>query len=287
MTEKSRQYTDEELAALHATLHEILGEIIRVCKLLGIDYFIQGGTAIGAHFYQDIIPWDDDIDIGMTRDNYNRFLKEAPAVLQPQYFLAWYKTDPATPIYFAKLRKRSTRFVEQGYGHIPMHHGIYVDIFPFDRVPDNLRIQRIHRKICNALNAFYMSKSYWPWRYLHHCDKEQPEKMGAVGCIVTLAARTLLPKSLLYRWLSTAQAWFNNTQTTYYNMVLMPRDHIEVESIEHPQVMKFGPHEVMAPSNLETYLRRHYPNLRPVLPKEEQVNHTPEELSFCTGESEA
>ena len=63
-------------------------------------------------------------------------------------------------------------------------------------------------------------------------------------------------------------------------MVLMPRDHIAVESIEHPDLVPFGPLQVYAPSNLETYLRHHYPRLRRHIPKEEQINHRPEYLEF-------
>jgi lipopolysaccharide cholinephosphotransferase len=67
-------YSESELEKLHKVLYEILGEIVRVCDILNIPYFIQGGTAIGAFFENAILPWDDDIDVGMTRENYERFL---------------------------------------------------------------------------------------------------------------------------------------------------------------------------------------------------------------------
>src|SRR5574344_472221 len=105
------QYTHEDLDRLHKTLFEILGEIIRVCDALNIEYFVQGGSAMGIYFENDIMAWDDDIDIGMTRSNYNRFLREAPALLAPEYFLAWFGSDPHSPFYFAKLRKNCTLFL--------------------------------------------------------------------------------------------------------------------------------------------------------------------------------
>ena len=79
-----------------------MGETIRVCQKHNIPYFVIGGTAIGALYDQAILPWDDDIDIGMTRENYNNFLKVAPGELGPSYFLSWIETDPHTPYYFAK-----------------------------------------------------------------------------------------------------------------------------------------------------------------------------------------
>ena len=106
------EYAPEDLKRLHSELVTILKEIIRVCEILDIPYFIQGGTAIGAYFDQGIVPWDDDIDLGMTRDHYNRFLKEAPAVLAKGYFLQCFDTEPDTPFYFAKVRKDGTLFVQ-------------------------------------------------------------------------------------------------------------------------------------------------------------------------------
>ena len=93
----NKKYTAEELDLLHAELYDILGETIRVCQKHNIPYFVIGGTAIGALYDQAILPWDDDIDIGMTRENYNKFLKVAPEELGPSYFLSWIETDPHTP----------------------------------------------------------------------------------------------------------------------------------------------------------------------------------------------
>ena len=64
----NKKYTAEELDLLHAELYDILGETIRVCQKHDIPYFVIGGTAIGALYDQGILPWDDDIDIGMTRE---------------------------------------------------------------------------------------------------------------------------------------------------------------------------------------------------------------------------
>ena len=139
-------YSKDDLDRLHLELVDILQEIIRVCNVLNIDYFIQGGTAIGAFFNQGFVPWDDDIDLGMTRDNYTRFIKDAPAVLSDAYFLQSFETESLTPFYFIKVRKNNTLFVEYHYKDMPIHHGIFVDIFPFDNVPDSPRIEKIHRR---------------------------------------------------------------------------------------------------------------------------------------------
>mgnify|MGYP002915200841 CR=1 FL=1 len=72
-----KQYTPEELTQLHQVLYEILEEIVRICDKHNIPYFVIGGTAIGALYDKAILPWDDDIDIGMKREDYNKFLQIA------------------------------------------------------------------------------------------------------------------------------------------------------------------------------------------------------------------
>ena len=118
------KYNSDILRQLHAELHDILGEVCRVCDQASIPYFIQGGTAIGAHFFDDIVPWDDDVDLGMTRENYERFLREAPSLLGKEYTLQEFSTEPDTPFYFAKVRKRNTRFVESEWVGLDIADGI-------------------------------------------------------------------------------------------------------------------------------------------------------------------
>ncbi len=275
-----KEYTPEELQRLHKELYGILEEIIRVCKKCNIPYFIQGGTAIGAFFEEAILPWDDDIDVGMTRSNYERFLSEAPKELGADYFLQSPITEAHTPFYFAKVRKNNTLFVEKDFSSLPIHHGIYVDVFPFDKVTDNLWLQKLHRLICNFLNCCFMGKEIWMWKHCGKCEVEHPTNRGKIPCFLNRVVDTLFSKKTIYRMLSLIQGCFNSWNTTYYNMVLMPRDHISVKDIEHPQEVSFGHLRVVAPSDLETYLNHHYRNLRRYIPKEEQQNHRPMYLSF-------
>lgn len=276
----SRNYTPEELERLHQELYGILTEIVRVCDKCHIPYFVMGGTAIGAHFWQGIIPWDDDIDIGFTRDNYNRFLQVAPHELRKPYTLQWVETDPHTPFYFAKVRKDNTLFVEQDFRWLPMHHGIFVDLFPFDRVPDNRVLQRVQRVVCNFFNCCFMGKDVWMWKYMRKCDIETPHRRGFLPCFANWLVDACCSKQTIYRVLSKLQGMFNGCTTTHYNIVLMPHDYIPAESIEHLQTVAFGPLSVSAPDNLESYLHHHYKNLRKYVPKEEQQNHRPIQLSF-------
>lgn len=274
------EYTEAELLLLHKALHKIMAEIIRVCDLLQIPYFIQGGTAIGAYYEQDILPWDDDIDVGLTRRNYERFIREAPAVIGSEFFLQHVTSDPHTPFYFAKLLLKGTTFTEADFANLDIQRGIFIDIFPFDKVPDNPTLQKAHRFYCNFLNGCFMAKDIWQWDHIRPCQVKKPRPRGWFPCLATWCVCKLFSKRRIYHWLSRAQAMYNNGEHEYYNMVLMPRDHISVKSIENPQLMPLGPNMVCAPSDLFTYLNHHYPGIQRYVPKEKQRNHHPDLLDF-------
>lgn len=115
---------------------EILNEVVAICDSLDIRYFLVEGTLLGAVRHKGFIPWDDDIDIGMLRDDYNRFVKEAPSKLNYPLFLQTYETDHNYPITYAKIRNDKTTFIESSVKNIKMNHGVYIDIFPFDYYPE-------------------------------------------------------------------------------------------------------------------------------------------------------
>lgn len=275
-----RKYTSAELKMLHQELYGILAEIVRVCEKCDIPYFIQGGSAIGAFFEKAILPWDDDIDIGLTRDNYKRFLKVAPHELNQDYFLQWVGSDPHTPFYFAKVRKNNTLFVEGDFAKLKIHHGIYIDVFPYDKVPDNQTLQQLHRMVSNFFNCCFMGKDVWMWKHFGKCQISHPTNRGPLPCFFNRLVDFLFTKKAIYHMLSCLQGMFNSWNTEYYNMVLMPKDHISVKSIDNLQRVPFGDLTVCAPSDIETYLRHHYKNLRRFIPEEEQQNHRPTYLSF-------
>ena len=274
------KYNSDILKALHQELHEILGEVVRVCDKAQIPYFIQGGTAIGAHFFEDIVPWDDDIDLGMTRENYERFLREAPALLGDEYVMQEFSTEPNTPFYYTKIRKRGTRFVESEWVGMPIEGGIYIDIFPYDIIPDN-ETQRLsqRRKVGFLVNCF-MAKSTWLWRWFGKANNGVTHPKSWISCAAIRLYSALHSKKQIYNKLYRELTRYNNTSGRYYNIVRMPKDMISKEAIEHLEPRKFGAIMVMAPADLELYLRSHYGNIQKWLPEPLRLNHAPEELGF-------
>ena len=276
------KYAKEDLERLHEELYRTLAEVIRVCEVCNIPYFIQGGSAIGALYNKGIVPWDDDIDVGMTRENYERFLREAPAHLSPEYFLEWFGTEPNTPFYFAKVKRNNTLFVEEIWRHMDIHHGIFVDIFPYDRIPDTPWLEKFQRFQVKFWVNCFMGKQVWLWKHCGKCEIDEPLPKSWIGCAAIRLVTSVMSRKMIYWFMNTVMGHCNSWNTKYVNIVRMPKDQIARADIENPVEMEFGGMMVKAPRNIETYLRHHYPNLRSVLPEEEQINHAPYKLSFDT-----
>ena len=142
---------------------EIAREVKRVCDEYEIPYFLCFGTVLGAVRHQGFIPWDDDLDIGMTREHYERFLEIAPKALEPEYYLHTWHVDPEYALPFAKVRKRGTLYLE-GKSTRLKENGFYIDIFPFDYLPaDPAQKAALDKKLLDLFRTKLMKSHYTPW----------------------------------------------------------------------------------------------------------------------------
>ena len=114
---------------------DMMVEFDRVCKQEGIHYVICCGTLLGAVRHKGYIPWDDDADIAMLREEYEKFKKIAYKLDQSICFFRDHSTDPEYRWGCGKLRKTGTRYVRLGQEHVHCKTGVYVDIFPVDDIP--------------------------------------------------------------------------------------------------------------------------------------------------------
>ena len=124
----------KDMTAHQALLLEMLKDFDAVCRKHGIHYQLFAGTALGAVRHHGFIPWDDDIDVAMLRNDYYRFLEVAKTELRDDIYLQTRETDSDYPMFFAKLRDKYSTFHEPMYERLKCHKGIFLDIFPFDYV---------------------------------------------------------------------------------------------------------------------------------------------------------
>ena len=130
------KYKEAHLRACQLKQLEILKEIDRICKKHHIDYWLDGGTLLGAVRHGGFIPWDDDIDIAMRQEDMQRFEQVAPSELPAHLFLQSPRTEPDSKEPIVKVRDLNSFYVEPGDDFSADYQkGLYVDIFPFIRKP--------------------------------------------------------------------------------------------------------------------------------------------------------
>lgn len=170
-----------EMQQLWETEQEILDVIHRVCVENELQYSLAYGTLLGAIRHEGFIPWDDDIDLMMPRADYERLLAIWKDAAPKEYILQNIQTDSDFTQSFTKIRKEHTTFLQDDAEREKKHHkGIFVDIFPCDRIPDGKALGKIYYFAC-AVNLLY-------------CRGYTSGKGGFVG----VAERALLwaPKSI-------------------------------------------------------------------------------------------
>lgn len=141
------------LRKLQLLEYKILLELKRICEKHHIKYFLMGGTLLGAVRHNGFIPWDDDIDIGMMREEYYKFITICRDELSQDFFLQTYDTDSNYANPYAKLRLNGTVFTETESKDSNCHNGIYIDIFPFDHIPDNRFIRKMHLYVLSEIST--------------------------------------------------------------------------------------------------------------------------------------
>lgn len=123
-----------ERKKIWAVILDLMVEFDRVCRKHDIRYYLDGGSLLGAIRHNGFIPWDDDIDVTMPRDDYERFIKLGIEFSHP-YFLQTPYTDPEYFYSFAKIRNSNTTALNQMFKYQSFNHGIWISVFPLDKFP--------------------------------------------------------------------------------------------------------------------------------------------------------
>lgn len=156
----------EDLRKLQLLQLKLAKEVKRICEKNGISYFLEAGSCLGAVRHNGFIPWDDDLDMGMLRGEYERFIRACEKDLGEEYFLQTNDSDEHFGYVFAKLRLRGTHFTEKIAAQSGSNDGIYIDIFPYDKVPDDESLrQRLGYKVRFYSLLLRIKCKYKPWIY--------------------------------------------------------------------------------------------------------------------------
>lgn len=154
-----------DIRTLQLKLLDILEVIHNMCVAHGLRYYLVDGSLIGAVRHKGFIPWDDDMDIAMPREDYEAFIKHCKEWLPAPYEFVCFENDPKYPLHFGKVQDASTTLIERP--HLYYLGGVYVDVFPIDGAPEGKLTQCIYQMKYNYLRKALYFLFRDPYRHGH------------------------------------------------------------------------------------------------------------------------
>lgn len=164
--ERANYKVDAKTKEVWAVELDLLNEFDRVCKKYGLKYILDFGTMLGAVRHKGFIPWDDDVDVSMLREDYDKLMEVGPKEFKHPYFLQTQLTDKSYDMDITRLRRSDTtslNFNDVLYGN-KYNQGIFLDIYVFDNVPTNdiNAVKKIHNN-CKKYAYAMLVMSHTPF----------------------------------------------------------------------------------------------------------------------------
>lgn len=193
-------FVPEKQKKIWAVQLDLLHKLLTVCEKNNIEVMAFGGTLLGAVRHKGFIPWDDDIDVALTRENYEKLCVIAAREFESPYFFQTAMSDPKCFFPAARLRNSRTTAAIVGQETIEYNNGIYIDVFALDGMPDG-KIRTVAqnfliRFLGSVLNLYYV----------------RPGQVRGIKCLVKRMAR---PIARLFKY---------DVLFRYYKRVLMMYD---------------------------------------------------------------
>ena len=276
-------YPEEILKRLQATELEILDAIAEVCKSEGLNWFLIGGSVLGAKRHEGFIPWDDDIDMGMLRADYDRFLEIAPTALPEGFELLSPMETPGYAPMFAKVCKTGTHFCSQEAVDAGVDIGIFVDIFPRDRVAADPVLQK---------RQYRAARTFTRASYLYHSDhitrvpdglygKLARKAFPAVHRILHAVGNEDTIRKMFRKGTVVSDNAFATECASFTSPSMKP---LPLRMFEQPEPVLFEGRMLPAPAPAEEYLVAAYGKSWNVVPPvEKRKSHAPVILDFGDG----
>lgn len=279
---------DQELRNIQLNQLDVAKEIHRICVKNDIPYILIGGTLLGAVRHKGFIPWDDDLDIGFTRENYERFLAAAKNDLDPKYYLQEWRTDPAYAYPFGKIRINGTKFVERSVTNRDSHMGIFVDIFPYDEYPEEVYKRKLLGIRLTLLRQVLVLKTGY-CEYVSRTGKMSRQVAKAILFPVLYLYACLMSKEALVNHFERVACQYNGQKHKLYyeHSGASPYGKwvIPAECFEQRMSMQFEDAAFSVPVNYDKYLSIGYGDYMKLPPEDKRTNrHGIIEVAFSDAE---
>lgn len=252
----------------------ILKDIADICNKNKLKYYLIGGTLLGAVRHKGFIPWDDDIDLVMFRNDYDELFRLLTEKYNEKYFVQRFETDRNYTRYIMKIRLNGTKHIEDRVSGVEMNHGIYIDIFPIDYLKNSGMCTHIRG---GALRTLFAIKN------IKHVKTGYNGIKGIVSKIV-LPFIKLIPDSFINTMFDKICTMDNHKECSY---VTNFASHFKWKKQMYPTEyfgegteLLFEDAYFCVPNQYEKILTRLYGDYMQLPPKEKRTAHNIVEVDF-------
>lgn len=263
----------KDISKLQSELLNVLLEFDKVCKKLNLAYTLTGGTLLGAVRHKGFIPWDDDIDVAMTRENYEKFLKEGQKLLKENYFLQTYDTDAEHIDNFAKVLNLEIPIVEKYKTHLKIKKGIFIDVFPIDKTFNNYFLRFMSVNTIRFLKLMIVSNKFSSILKISNSYLKIGLKLLIFPFAYLFKIRTINKLENFIRSIA------NNNSNKYtfadmdYSLFNFTGKEIDWNIYKHYMEIDFEGHKFMCIKDYDTYLKTVYGDYMQLPPIEQRIAH--------------
>ena len=275
-------YSKDVLKKLQSIELSILLEFDKICEENGLDYFLGGGSAIGAARHQGFIPWDDDIDVNMSRKDYDKFLEIANEKYSDKYTIVNNETNPEFPLMNTRWGLKGTEYKTEDLKDIKGEFGIFLDIFCMDNVPDDEKLMRKQgTKAWIYGKLLVLSKVKHPTLYYYGFTKKILSLIFFVAHYI-LVLFHLKPR-FFYKKAYKQITKYSNQDTKRFAYMFDPQRFTSVvnKSDVYPtKRVLFEGHKIKVAKNNDKYLTRRFGDYMKLPPEDKRHIHPPYNLDF-------
>lgn len=273
---KLRKYDEKELKKLQQIELKILKEFISICDKHSLDYYLYGGTNLGAIRHSGFIPWDDDIDVIMFRDDYNKFLKIISEREMGEFKLINSNVYEDYFLQHSKLTLKNTKFEEWWNKQVSYDVGIFIDIFCLDNVPNSPKKRDLHVKTIRCINKAIAVATLKDIEYRRDISRNISKIIHQLLKIIHLKPKHLqkISNKLLTKYKEDKCDFVCDICSLNYTQIYDKKDFIP------PKKVKFEDIEANVPNNSDKILTQIYGDYMQMPPEDKRYNHAPEKLDF-------
>lgn len=255
----------QETKKLQTTLLNMATEIDQVFREHGIRLFLTGGSLLGAVRHKGFIPWDDDMDFGVIREDYEKIKEIFDKELSDKYMMRCPNSNYPGNNRFMKIYKKNTLLKDMEGTSALQPECVAIDIFPYDYVSDHYFKQRI--KWINSSILMLIGSCVTDEKFGNKITQEIIYRNSPVSSRMYLKLRNFIGKAFLYRepykWFDILDKYIKNTEATHYITSAMGRRHYLGEMFLTNDIVplteiEFEGNRFYAPYNPRGYLLQNY-----------------------------